>query len=131
LSQFTSKIGGIFALGDNADLGFKKLIEIAGWSPVLAATLGAFNFVIFDDFIQLFQRFAFDVSNIFDFIFDKMVGSGGVVAGKTVDHDVGEIGSMAGSFPNFWAHENGGIQTKHIRTGSNEGLPPVIGEIAF
>ena len=131
LSQFTTKIGSVFAFGDDADLGFEKLIEVSGFGPVLTAALGAFDFIVFDDFIQLFQRFAFDITDVGKLIFYQMIGPGAVVTGKTIDHGVGEIGSMAGSFPNFWAHENGGIQTKHIRTGSNEGLPPKVGEVSF
>ena len=60
-----------------------------------------------------------------------MIGAETGFAFLAVDHRIGEIGDMAGGFPDFGVHEDGGIDAFDIVALLGHGLPPEVFEIAF
>ena len=116
--------GGVFR---DALEGLEHQVELTDVREVLAAAFRAGDVVVGDVLLHLLEGHGLCLvveAVRFDEVFDEVVRAVAGMAVFTVHERVGETADVAGRFPDFRVHEDGGVEADIVFVLLDEFLPP-------
>ena len=61
----------------------------------------------------------------------QLIGAPAAFALHAFDHRVAEAGHVSAGFPNFWVHDDAGVQTDDVGAAADGVVPPGVFDIPF